>query len=237
MLLFPAIDFYEGCAVRLIKGDYEQKTVYSENPLEVAEIFKKTGVTCIHMVDLEGARDGNTPNLNKIIEIKNRTGLFCQVGGGIRSVEVAERYLAAGMDRVIIGTAAVEDEEFLKAIAAEYGSRIAVGVDLKDGCVAVKGWREKSEINGFDFCRKLDALGIDAVICTDISKDGVMEGSNNQLYRDLQEVFSGNIIASGGVSSLDDIRRLKSYGIYGAIMGKAYYSGAVKLEEALEAAK
>lgn len=237
MKLFPAIDLYGGKAVRLFKGDYENMTVYSENPIEVALKFEELGAKYIHLVDLEGAKDGTTPNLEIVKEIANKTSLFTEIGGGIRSMETVEKYLENGVDRVILGTAAVNDEAFLKAAIKKYGEKIAVGVDIKDGFVAIKGWLETSQYNCFEFCEKMQSLGVKTLICTDISKDGAMMGTNRELYRELSKKFSIDITASGGVSSIDDINALRKLNLYGAIIGKAYYIGAIDLKEALEAAK
>ena len=237
MKIFPAIDLYDGKAVRLFKGDYNQMTVYSENPIEIAVDFEKKGARYIHLVDLEGAKDGTTPNIGIVKQIAKETSLFTEIGGGIRSMETVEKYLENGVDRVILGTAAVENEEFLKEAVNKYGERIAVGVDIKDGFVAIKGWLEKSEYNCFDFCEKMQKIGVKTLICTDISKDGAMQGTNRELYKELSEKFSIDITASGGVSSIDDIKALRKLSLYGAIIGKAYYIGAIDLEEALEAAK
>ena len=237
MIIFPAIDLYEGKAVRLYKGDYAQMTVYSHNPLEVARDFEKLGAAYVHLVDLEGARDGTTPNLEIVKQIAEETSLFTEIGGGIRSMETVEAYLNNGVDRVILGTAAVTDEAFLKRAIAEFGDRIAVGVDVKDGFVAIKGWTENSSFSCLDFCRKMENLGVKYLICTDISRDGAMQGTNRVLYRELSEKFSVNITASGGVSTLEDIRALAAMKLYGAIVGKAYYSSTIDLTEALETAK
>lgn len=234
MNIFPAIDLYDGKAVRLFKGDYKQMTVYSDNPIEIARDFESKGAKFIHMVDLEGAKDGSTPNLNIVKQIANETSLFVEIGGGIRNMDTVKKYLECGVGRVILGTAAVNDEEFLKNAVKEYGDKIAVGIDIKDGFVAIKGWTEKSEYSGFDFCRKMQNLGVKYIICTDISKDGAMQGTNRQLYKELSESFDINITASGGVSSIDDIKALKKLDLYGAIIGKAYYIGAIDLKEALE---
>ena len=237
MLIFPAIDLYDGKAVRLYKGDYAQMTVYSENPPEIAEAFYKAGAGCLHLVDLEGAKTGETPNLETIKRIREAAPLFVEVGGGVRSMEVVERYLTAGIDRVILGTAAVTDPAFLREAVETYKERIAVGVDIKDGRVAIRGWTEKSALDAFDFCRELQNIGVQTVICTDISKDGAMQGTNRALYGKLSKAFSLNIVASGGVSTLDDVKALRALNLYGAIIGKAYYTGAINLREALEAAK
>ena len=237
MNIFPAIDLVDGKAVRLLKGDYDQMTVYSDNPAEFAKDFEQQGAKYIHIVDLQGAKDGTTPNIDTIKEIVKNCNLFTEVGGGIRSMEVIEKYINAGVDRVILGTAAVNDEEFLKKAVEKYGDKIAVGVDIKDGFVAIKGWTEKSEHSCFDFCEKMQNIGVKTLICTDISKDGAMQGTNHELYKELSERFSMQITASGGVSSIADVKRLSALGIYGAIIGKAYYTGAISLKEAIEVAK
>ena len=237
MILFPAIDLYDGKAVRLFKGDYAQMTVYSNDPLQIARDFEAKGAKAVHLVDLEGAKDGTTPNLNIVKQIAKETSLFTEIGGGIRNMETVKIYLESGVDRVILGTAAVNDEAFLKEAINTYGNRIAVGVDVKDGFVAIKGWTENSQYSCFDFCRKMVNLGVGCLICTDISKDGAMQGTNRELYRELSEKFPVNITASGGVSSLEDILALRKLDLYGAIVGKAYYNGAIALEDALEAAK
>ena len=237
MLIYPAIDLYEGKAVRLFKGDYAQMTVYSNDPPGLAEDFAGCGATHMHIVDLEGAKTGRTPNMKTILEIKGRGGLFCQVGGGIRSMEVVDRYLGAGLDRVILGTAAVTESGFVERAVEKYGERIAVGIDIKDGFVAIRGWTEKSDWNAFDFCHKMQNIGVKTLICTDISKDGAMRGTNHELYGRLMKSFDMNIIASGGVSSVEDIRRLADVGLYGAIVGKAYYTGSIDLGKAIEVAK
>lgn len=237
MILFPAIDLYEKKAVRLYKGDYANMTVYSDNPIEIARDFESKGCTHIHMVDLEGAKDGTTPNLSVVEQVAAETSLLVEIGGGIRSMETVDRYLDAGVFRVILGTAAVNDEAFLRAAVAKHGDKIAVGADVKDGCIAIKGWVEKSAVTLEDFLGKMEAIGVKHVICTDISRDGAMQGTNLDLYRQLSEQFRLDITASGGVSTMEDVRRLRRMNIYGAIIGKAYYTGAIDLAEALEAAK
>ena len=237
MLIYPAIDLYEGKAVRLYKGDYAQMTVYSDNPASVAERFRECGATHMHIVDLEGAKSGTTPNLDTVLAIKERGGLFCEIGGGIRTMETIDRYLGEGIDRVILGTAAVTEEGFVERAVAKYGDKIAVGIDLKDGYVAIKGWTEKSAFTAQDFCEKMQQIGVKTMICTDISRDGAMKGTNHELYAELMEKFDMQIIASGGVSSIDDVKRLADAGMYGAIVGKAYYTGAIDLREAIGVAK
>ncbi len=233
MLIFPAIDLFKGKAVRLYKGDYDKMTVYSEHPEEIARDFELSGARCVHIVDLEGAKSGETPNIETVKKIVSETKLFSEIGGGIRSIDIIEKYLKAGVNRVILGTAAVTDRHFLESAAEKYGEQIAVGVDIKDGVVAIKGWTEKSEHDAFEFCERIQKLGIGTVICTDISRDGAMKGTNLELYKRLSEEFSMNIMASGGVSDLEDIKKLKDMGLYGAIIGKAYYTGAIDLKEAV----
>ncbi len=234
MNLFPAIDLIEGSAVRLIKGDYNQKTVYSDNPLQVAQGFKAQGAKYLHVVDLEGAKNGGIPNIATIKSIVENSGLLVEVGGGIRSEEVIKAYIGVGVFRVILGTAAVEKPEFLKEMVEKYPDKIAVGVDIKDGKVAIKGWTELSEESCFDFCDKLVKIGVKTIICTDISKDGLLSGTNLELYKELSEKFSVQIIASGGVTTLEDVAKLKEMDLYGAILGKALYTGNIDLKEAIE---
>ena len=237
MILFPAIDLYEGKAVRLFRGDYAQMTVYSDHPEEIAKDFAECGATHVHLVDLEGARSGETPNLPTVLKIRESTGLFCEIGGGIRSMEIADRYLDAGLDRVILGTAAVENEDFLRAAVEKHGDRIAVGADIRDGFVAVRGWTEQSGVTLEAFCEKMQAMGVATVICTDISRDGAMRGTNREMYRMLSERFRLQITASGGVSTLEDVRSLRAMDLYGAIIGKAYYTGDIDLQKAMELAR
>ncbi|MBO5745735.1 MAG: 1-(5-phosphoribosyl)-5-[(5-phosphoribosylamino)methylideneamino]imidazole-4-carboxamide isomerase [Clostridia bacterium] len=237
MIIFPAIDIVGGKAVRLFKGDYAQMTVYNDDPSAVALDFEILGATHIHLVDLEGAKNGDTPNIETVKRIREKTDLFIEIGGGIRNMETVDRYLSAGVNRCILGTAAVNDEAFLKAAIDKYGDKIAVGVDIKDGFVAIKGWLEKSQYTGLEFCEKMQTLGVKYIICTDVSKDGAMKGTNLGLYREMRQKFSMNITASGGVSSMDDVKALREMDVYGCIIGKAYYTGAIDLKEALEAAK
>ena len=237
MILLPAIDLFEKKAVRLYKGDYANMTVYSENPIEIARDFEAQGCTHIHMVDLEGAKDSTTPNCSIVEQVAKETSLFVEIGGGIRSMDTVEKYFDAGVDRVILGTAAVTDEAFLKQAVGKYGEKIAVGADIKDGYIAIKGWLEKSSITTEEFFEKMQGLGVKNIICTDISKDGAMKGTNLELYRSLSEKFHLDITASGGVSSLEDIQNLRKMNLYGAIIGKGYYTGAIDLREALEVAK
>jgi phosphoribosylformimino-5-aminoimidazole carboxamide ribotide isomerase len=224
-------------AVRLYKGDYNQMTVYSERPWEIAIDFEKKGAKFIHVVDLEGAKTGETPNLDVVKKIASEANLFLEIGGGIRDMKTVEAYLNNGASRVILGTSAVNDEAFLRQAVEKYGEKIAVGADVKDGYIAIKGWIEKSEYSLEDFLNKMQEIGVKAVICTDISKDGAMNGTNLDMYKALSEKYSLEIVASGGVSSIDDVKALKEIGVWGAIIGKAYYTGAIDLKEAIEVSK
>lgn len=237
MLIFPAIDLYEKKAVRLFQGDYSKMTVYSDNPIEIVKDFENKKASHLHLVDLEGARLGTTANLSTIESIIKHSDMFVEVGGGIRSMEIIDKYLSIGVDRVILGTAAVTNPDFLNKAVEKYKNKIAVGVDSKDGFVAIKGWLEKSEHTIIEFCKSMQEIGINTVICTDISKDGAMKGSNHKLYQELSKNLDLNIIASGGVSSIEDIKELRLINLYGAIIGKAYYNKAISLEEAIEVAK
>ena len=237
MIILPAIDLLGRKAVRLLKGDYNQVTVYSDSPLEVAEKFKSLGATHIHMVDLDGAKYGTAPNMDIVAEVAEKTGLFIEIGGGIRSMETVKKYIDARIFRVILGTAAICDEDFLKEAVKAYGEKIAVGADVKDGKIAVKGWLEQSDVTLDEFFLKMQDLGVKNIICTDISRDGAMRGTNLELYRELAAKYSLDITASGGVSSIEDVKRLREMNLYGAIIGKAYYTGAVDLKEAIEVAR
>lgn len=237
MNIFPAIDLYEGCAVRLLQGDYQKMTVYSNDPLTIAQDFVQKGASFVHLVDLEGARDGTTPNLPIVRKIASATPLFTEIGGGIRRMETVETYLEAGVDRVILGTAAVTDPAFLSEALRQYGEKIAVGVDIKDGRVAIRGWTQTADLTFHDFCRQMESCGVKTLICTDISRDGAMKGTNRALYRELSEKYRMHIVASGGVSTMEDVRALAALSLYGAIIGKAYYTGAIDLQKAIEVAK
>ena len=237
MYIYPAIDLYGGKAVRLYKGDYAQMTVYSDDPVSVARDFAAAGASHIHLVDLEGAKIGKPANLDTIAKIVEATGLFAEVGGGIRDMETVDSYLSIGVSRAILGTAAVKDPVFLQAALDKYGEKIAVGVDLKDGFVAIKGWTETSDLKAEDFFEKMQNMGVKTIICTDISRDGAMKGANRELYRELSSKFAIDLIASGGVSSMEDVTALAEMKLHGAIIGKAYYIGAVDLKQAVEAAK
>ena len=234
MILFPAIDLYDGQAVRLLHGDYDKMTVYSTDPASVALDFKADGMTHIHIVDLQGARDGGTPNYKTVCKIKEQSGLFCEIGGGIRNMRTVDKYLKAGVDRVILGTSAISDEEFLKKALDKYGEKIAVGADIKNKLIAVKGWLETSDVNVYDFFGKMQKYGVKTLICTDIGFDGALQGTNRPLYKELSELYDMNITASGGVSTYIDIAELNSLGLYGAIIGRAYYEKKIDLKKAKE---
>ena len=237
MKIFPAIDLYEKKAVRLFKGDYAQMTVFNDNPVAVALDFKAKGAKYLHVVDLEGAKTGAPEQFDAVAKLAKESGLFLEIGGGVRNMETIERYFEAGASRVILGTAAVTDESFLKAALEKYGEKIAVGADVSDGKIAIRGWLEKSELGIFEFLTKMEALGVKTVICTDVSKDGAMKGANHALYKEIKAKFNLELIASGGVSSMEDIKALSEAGVDGAIIGKAYYIGALDLEEAIKVAR
>ena len=237
MIIFPAIDIFEGKAVRLYKGDYLEKTVYGNDPIQFALDFKKMGAKYLHIVDLEGAKTGGTPNFDTVSRIISESGLFCEIGGGIRDMDTIERYLYAGAQRIILGTIAAKSLDFVRIAVDNYGDKIAVGADLKDGYIAVKGWTEKTDITAESFFDRMSNIGVQTIICTDISKDGAMQGTNIELYNELSKNYGVNIIASGGVSTLSDILALKNMDVYGAIIGKAYYCGAIDLSKALEVAR
>jgi len=237
MIIYPAIDIFEGKAVRLQRGDYEQMTVYSDDPVSVSLGFKKAGATALHIVDLEGAKKGTPANYQIIERIASESGLFIQVGGGIRTSETIEKYLTAGIKRVILGTAAVSQPEIFKEMVNKYHEAIAVSIDIKDGLVAIKGWTEVSNKDALTFCETVSKLGVQTIICTDISKDGMLGGTNLELYKTLRSKLSIGIIASGGVTSLEEIGKLSNLGMDGAILGKALYTGDIDLKEAVNTLK
>ncbi len=234
MKIFPAIDLSEGCAVRLLKGDYARKTVYSDDPVSVAKSFRDAGGEILHVVDLDGAKAGYAAAAEIVARIAKESGMFVEIGGGIRNPETVKQYLDAGVGRVILGTAALRDRAFLEEMLRLYGDRIAVGVDIKNGNVAVQGWIEDDGVGYREFLDYLENIGVATVICTDVSKDGAMQGTNRALYRELAEAYSFKIVASGGVSTLEDVRALAKMNIYGAIVGRALYNGAIDLKEAIK---
>ncbi|MBQ6622699.1 MAG: 1-(5-phosphoribosyl)-5-[Mogibacterium sp.] len=237
MLILPAIDLYDGKAVRLYQGDYAKMTVYDEDPVHTANLFKEAGAEWIHMVDLEGARDGSTPNMETVARIIRETGLKIEIGGGIRNMETIDRYVDIGASRVILGTSAITNENLVVEATRMYGRRIAVGADVRDGYVAIRGWTETSQYTLGTFCENMQTKGVKTIICTDVSKDGAMQGTNRGMYQKLQEKYTMRIIASGGISTMEDVRALKEMGLYGAIIGKAWYTGAIDLAEAIREAQ
>lgn len=233
MKVFPAIDLCDGKVVRLYKGDYGKVTVYNEDAVSVAEDFYKQGARYLHIVDLDGAKRGEPANFKLIERIVAATGMYCEVGGGIRSMQSIETYLRHGAKRVILGTAAINDPELLKEAVAVYGDKIAVGVDTNNGKVAVKGWTETTDISGIDFCKDLQKQGIKHVIYTDISKDGTLKGTNLALYKALAGIKGLTVTASGGVTFVSEVLTLDSYGIDSVILGKAIYEGVLNLSKVI----
>ena len=237
MNIFPAIDIIDKKAVRLLKGDYSKKTVYSDSPSDVAKGFEQMGAKYLHVVDLDGAKSGDTPNFDVVKSIISKTSLNVEIGGGIRDEETIKKYIDAGVMRVILGTAAIQNPDFTSRMISIYGKKIAVGADFKNGYAAAKGWTEISEISCDEIFKRLEQCGTDTVICTDISKDGAMSGTNLQLYRELSEKYKINIVASGGITSIDDVKALAQLNLYGAILGKSLYEGSINLTQAIEVAK
>jgi len=237
MKIFPAIDLMGGQAVRLMQGDYNQKTVYSLSPVSVAQDFAKAGASCLHLVDLDGAKDGTLANFDTVKQIIAATSMFAEIGGGIRTEERIVQYLDAGAGRVILGTIAVKDPDFTARMVSKYGEKIAVGVDARDGFVATDGWLNASGVDSFAFCTQLRDMGVKTVIYTDIACDGAMRGTNLPAYERLSKIENLHVVASGGVSSLDEIRTLAGMRLSGAILGKALYTGALDLSDAIAAAR
>lgn len=236
MKIFPAIDLRNGKAVRLFQGDYDQMTVYNENPVDIARSFKDKGADNLHLVDLDGAKDGKLVNFDTIKAIVEEVDMFVEVGGGIRDEERIKQYIELGVGRVILGTVAVKEPEFLEAMVAKYGEKIAVGVDAKDGYVAINGWKEITDKESFEFCKYLKSIGVKTVIYTDISRDGSLQGTNIEAYKKLQEIDGLEVVASGGISFEEEITVLKDI-TAAAILGKALYSGKLDLAKAVELAK
>ncbi len=233
MKIFPAIDLIDGKAVRLIKGDYGKVKEYDSDVTSVAKRFYEDGARFLHIVDLNGAKDGGTRNFNVIEKIVAATGMFCEVGGGIRSIDSIKSYLDCGVGRVILGTAAFNDPIMLNQAVEMYGDKICVGVDTKNGAVAIKGWLEVTRTDGIEFCKNMKNIGVKNIIYTDIAKDGMLSGTNLDVYSKLSEIEGLNITASGGISSLDEIVSLKNMGIDAAILGKALYEGVLNLKNVI----
>lgn len=237
MYILPATDLYDCKVVRLYKGDYDQMTVYSDKPLQIAREFADCGAEYLHVVDLEGARDGTTPNRRVVEKLVEKSGMSIEIGGGIRTEDTVRTYIDMGVERVILGTSALTDPVFLGKMVERYGDQIAVGVDLANGYVAIKGWTEQSEVSADAFFSRLQKIGVRTVICTDISKDGTLSGTNLELYKTLSELYDMQLIASGGISTLDDIVALREMDLYGAILGKALYTGDLDLKDAVKLAR
>ena len=237
MKIFPAIDLKDKKAVRLLKGDYDKVTVFNDNPVEVARKFEESGAEYLHVVDLDGAKDGDTTNFDIVKSIIDNTNLKVEIGGGIRTEDVIKKYIDAGAFRVILGTVAITEPDFTEKMIRKYGNKIAIGIDISDGYVAVKGWTEISNVSCDELFEKMQNAGADTIICTDISKDGAMEGTNLNLYKKLSEKFKIKIIASGGVSDIENVKALAKLNIFGAIVGKALYLDKIDLKEAIEVAK
>ena len=234
MQIFPAIDLSGGQVVRLYQGDYDKMTVYGTEPCAVAKAFLEAGAKYLHVVDLDGARDGTLANLSPIADIVRQGGQYIEVGGGIRTEERIQQYLELGVNRCILGTAAVKDFDFTVHVAQTYGNQIAVGVDARDGYVAINGWKELSEEKGLDFCRRLYTAGVQTIIYTDISRDGAEQGTNLQVYQELAKISGLQVTASGGISSLEELRQLQKIGTHAAILGKALYTGRLDLKTIIE---
>ena len=237
MHIFPAIDLLGGKVVRLFHGDYNKVTVYNDFPEKQVESFQALGAKRLHIVDLDGAKSGGAENLPSIKKIIENCNVFTQLGGGIRSIERIETYLSLGINRVILGSAALRDPQFLNEAIKLYGEKIAVGVDARNGKVATDGWLKTSDTDSFDFCKHLAEIGVCTVIYTDISRDGALSGTNLEAYQKLTELKGLNIVASGGITFYEELEALERMGTYGAIIGKAYYTGAIDLKEAIEVAK
>ncbi|HMM05200.1 MAG TPA: 1-(5-phosphoribosyl)-5-[(5-phosphoribosylamino)methylideneamino]imidazole-4-carboxamide isomerase [Clostridiales bacterium] len=231
--ILPAIDLIDGQCVRLVQGDYSKKTVFADDPVAKAKEFLAKGAHAIHLVDLDGAKAGYPVNQEIVKAVRQETGMFAEIGGGIRTMADLEAYLDAGIDRVILGTAAVRDKAFLTAAAKKYGRQIAVGIDAKDGKVAIAGWAEKSDLDAFSFAQVIAGLGIATIIYTDISRDGMLAGPNLEAMAKMASSVEAAVIASGGVTKDSDVAALKETGVSGVIIGKAIYTGDVKLEHIL----
>lgn len=233
MRIYPAIDIIDGKCVRLTKGDYSKKTTYAENPIEVAKKWEDCGGEFIHVVDLDGAKSGDMPNFSLISEIAKSLSIPIEVGGGVRDIKCVEKYLNAGINRVILGTSALREPEFVKEAVKNFGERIVVGIDAKDGLVAVSGWEDVSQVLAIDFAKEMEDIGVKTIIYTDIATDGMLMGPNLQAMKEMTNAVSCDIVASGGVSSITDVENLTKIGVEGAIIGKALYTENIDLKEAI----
>jgi len=234
VILFPAIDIKNNKCVRLTQGDYDKETIYSSSPADMAMQWKNKGAAYLHIVDLDGAKTGTAANYDVIHQIANEAAIPIQIGGGIRSIEMAGKYIQAGVSRVIIGTAAINDIDFLKEAVSSYGEKIAVSIDARNGYVATNGWTQTSDVTAVDLVKELETLGVQTIIYTDILKDGMLEGPNFAELQTINKATSVNVIASGGVTTVNDIKKLKEQQLYGAIIGKALYDGTLSFEAAME---
>ena len=236
MIIYPAVDVKDGKCVRLVQGRFSDETIYSENPVEVALKWEKLGAPYLHVVDLDGARTGEPQNIAVISEMAVKLGIPIQLGGGIRSIESIEIILCKGIERIILGTSAVKDPQLVKKALGTFEKNIAIGIDAKNGMVAIEGWAKTSEFTAVGFAKKMEDLGAKTIIYTDISRDGMLAGPNLKAMEEMVKAVNIDVIASGGVSRLEDIKNLKSVGVAGAIIGKALYTGDIDLKQALEAA-
>lgn len=233
--VYPAIDIRGGRCVRLMQGDYDRETVYGDSPLEMAKVFSDAGADWLHLVDLDGAKKGEPSNVDAILEIRRHLDVKMQVGGGIRTKEDVSRYLQSGVDRVILGSSAISDPDFVKEMLSIFGRRIVIGIDARNGWAAAEGWTQTSEMKAEDLALKLVDGGVEVFVFTDISKDGTLEGPNTKAITNITDLTGKEVIASGGVSTLDDIKLLSEVGVSGAIIGRALYTKAFTLQEALKA--
>ena len=237
MIILPAIDLRGGKAVRLLRGEYDNMTVYGENPVAVAASFAEAGASNLHLVDLDGALSGNTDNMDMIKNIISETKMSVEVGGGIRNEERVYTYLSMGAERVILGTVAAENPAFAEEMVKKYGAHIAVGADVKNGEIATHGWTKTTGTDVHTFMKMMENMGVATVICTDVSRDGALMGTNMELYRELSEKYGIGIIASGGITTVNEVYELAKMNVFGAILGKAIYNGNIDLREAVKAEK
>lgn len=234
MIIYPAVDVREGKCVRLTQGEFNKETVYADNPVEMALKWEKAGAQYLHVVDLDGARTGKSQNIAVISEIAGKIGIPVQLGGGIRTIEMIENFLNEGIKRVILGTSAVKDPELVKRAVNTFENNVVIGIDAKDGMVAIEGWEKTSEFKAVDFAKKMEDLGVKTIIYTDISRDGMLTGPNLKAMEEMVKAVGIDIIASGGVGKIEDIKNLKEVGVSGAIVGRALYTGDVDLKQAID---
>lgn len=237
MIIYPAIDIKDGRCVRLVQGKFNDVTVYSDHPVDMAVKFEQMGAQYLHVVDLDGARLGQPQNIAVVSEMAVRLGIPIQLGGGIRTIETMEIILCKGIERIILGTSAVNDQELVKKAVQSFGNNLAVAIDAKDGLVAIEGWAKTSSFTAVGFAKKMEELGAKVIIYTDISRDGMLKGPNLKAMEEMVKAVKIDVIASGGVTNIQDIKNLKDIGVSGAIVGKALYTGDVDLKEAIEIAK